>query len=102
MQRGQVSTTALIAILIVLVLIAGLLLALSRSSTENKVLSVNSFEDCVAAGYPVAESYPEQCRTPDGRVFVQSIEAASSSTSIDASTSAQGLPPTPEGIQPAY
>ncbi len=30
---------------------------------------IDSFEDCVAAGYPVAESYPEQCFTPDGRSF---------------------------------
>ncbi|PIR49210.1 hypothetical protein COU80_00475 [Candidatus Peregrinibacteria bacterium CG10_big_fil_rev_8_21_14_0_10_55_24] len=35
--------------------------------------SVTSFEDCVAAGYPVMESYPEQCRTPDGRTFVREI-----------------------------
>lgn len=31
--------------------------------------SVNSFQDCVAAGYPVQESYPEVCRTPGGKSF---------------------------------
>lgn len=31
---------------------------------------VTSYEDCAAAGYPIMESYPEQCRTPDGRTFV--------------------------------
>jgi hypothetical protein len=30
---------------------------------------INSFDDCVAAGYPVAESYPEQCFTDDGKSF---------------------------------
>lgn len=30
---------------------------------------VNSYADCVAAGYPVLDSYPEQCQTPDGRTF---------------------------------
>jgi hypothetical protein len=35
---------------------------------------INSFEECAAAGYPVMESYPRQCRTPDGRHFVEEIE----------------------------
>ena len=37
-------------------------------------LEINSFEDCVRAGFPVMESYPRQCRTPGGRNFVESIE----------------------------
>lgn len=28
---------------------------------ENKEASINSFAECVAAGNPVMESYPEQC-----------------------------------------
>jgi hypothetical protein len=35
---------------------------------------IRTFEQCAAAGYPVMESYPEQCRTPDGRLFVRVIE----------------------------
>ena len=31
--------------------------------------TVDSFKKCVIAGYPVFETYPEQCRTPDGRRF---------------------------------
>ena len=34
---------------------------------------VNSFEECVEAGYSVAESYPRQCATPDGRSFVETM-----------------------------
>jgi hypothetical protein len=34
---------------------------------------VNSFEECAAAGYPVAESYPRRCTTPDGRSFVEAV-----------------------------
>ncbi|MBI2483502.1 hypothetical protein HYV74_04995 [Candidatus Uhrbacteria bacterium] len=34
---------------------------------------VTNYEECVAAGYPVLESYPLQCRTPDGRTFTQNI-----------------------------
>jgi hypothetical protein len=32
--------------------------------------AIDSFEDCVEAGYPIMESFPEQCRTDDGTVFV--------------------------------
>ena len=35
--------------------------------------SINSFEECVEAGNPVMESYPEQCRTEDGKHFVRNI-----------------------------
>lgn len=34
---------------------------------------IDSFEDCARAGYPIAESYPEQCFTPDGRSFTRSV-----------------------------
>jgi len=37
------------------------------------ISSIDSFEDCVAAGNPVMESYPRQCRTSDGEHFVESI-----------------------------
>ncbi len=32
---------------------------------------INSFEECAAAGYQILESYPEQCKTPDGKTFVK-------------------------------
>lgn len=34
---------------------------------------VLSFEECAAAGYPVMESYPRQCRTPSGKTFTEDI-----------------------------
>jgi hypothetical protein len=34
---------------------------------------IDSFDECAAAGYPIAESYPEQCFTPDGRSFTRPI-----------------------------
>lgn len=34
-----------------------------------KPAHINSYADCVAAGYPILESYPEQCITPDGKHF---------------------------------
>lgn len=34
---------------------------------------VTSFEECVKAGNPVMESYPEQCRTKDGKHFTRNV-----------------------------
>lgn len=35
--------------------------------------TITSFAECEAAGYPIDESYPRQCRTPDGKLFVEEI-----------------------------
>jgi len=35
---------------------------------------VTNFEECAALGYPVMESYPRQCRTPEGDMFVEEVE----------------------------
>lgn len=42
--------------------------------SEEPGADISSFEECAAAGYPVMESYPRQCRTPDGRTFVEEID----------------------------
>lgn len=34
---------------------------------------ITSFEECKAAGYPIAESYPEQCFA-DGKSFVNQTQ----------------------------
>ncbi len=39
----------------------------------SSISSIDSFEECAAAGNPVMESYPRQCRTADGKHFVESI-----------------------------
>lgn len=37
-------------------------------------ISISSFEECVSAGHPVLESYPQQCIVPDnGKTFVEDI-----------------------------
>lgn len=47
--------------------ITGAIMWASRSSPENKVIS--TFGECVRAGFPVQESFPRVCRTPDGTTF---------------------------------
>lgn len=38
---------------------------------------IATFEECVAAGYPVLEIYPEQCRVPGGATFTRVTTDAS-------------------------
>ncbi len=35
---------------------------------------VTNFKECAALGYPLMESYPRQCRTPEGETFTEDIE----------------------------
>ena len=70
-------TNVIILIVLGLAIVAAALwFAVNREApsvpAEQPVLS---FEDCVAAGYPVMESYPRQCRTPDGRTYAEEIPA---------------------------
>lgn len=41
----------------------------TEDKNTEEVSKINSFNDCVEAGYPVMESFPEQCATEDGRTF---------------------------------
>jgi hypothetical protein len=38
-----------------------------------KEMLVNDFDTCVAAGNPVMESYPRQCRDEDGNLYVEEV-----------------------------
>ncbi len=40
---------------------------------EVPTFNINNFEECVSAGYPVLESYPRQCKTPEGKTFTEDI-----------------------------
>ena len=40
-------------------------------TSNTDVSTINSYEKCVAAGYPVREMNPPQCVLPDGRTFSQ-------------------------------
>ncbi len=39
-------------------------------NSERNVSTITNFQECTDAGYPIMESYPEQCATPDGRTFI--------------------------------
>lgn len=60
-----------IEVAFIIIILAGILAAgfYAWKTDRNKKTDINSFADCVAAGYPVMESYPEQCAAK-GKTFV--------------------------------
>lgn len=64
-----------IAVIVVLLVAAYWLTGFGRNMVKAPTVREvpTSFEDCVAQGNPVMESYPPQCRTKEGQVFVQDI-----------------------------
>ncbi len=52
---------------------------------KNSAENILSFDDCVAAGNPVMESYPRQCKTPAGKTFTEQVAmpAASNENATD-------------------
>ena len=63
-QRGIATTVVLLIFLLAGIAIASGAFIFSQKQQKSK--QINSFEDC-AKHYPVMESYPEQCNTPDGK-----------------------------------
>ncbi len=57
--------------LLLVVVIVGALIWFG--SLKKDVSNIMSFEDCEKAGYPVMESHPRQCKTPDGRTYAEEL-----------------------------
>jgi hypothetical protein len=66
-----------------LLLLAGVLVVIGmivyglapRMSASVPQPIITNFQECAAAGNPVMESFPEQCRTADGRLFVNTNQS---------------------------
>ena len=63
--------TLLIIIIIIVIVGFGIVWKLSKKDVPSLPLVVN-FEECVAAGNPIMESYPRQCRH-DNQTFIESV-----------------------------
>ncbi len=72
--KKQTSIITLFGIAVVLALIAGLMLSLSNIAKQQRMYTISTFQECKDAGYPIMESYPEQCSTNDGRTFVNEVQ----------------------------
>ena len=64
-----------LAVVVVILLLLGILALLNSKGIVKLPTGqqISNFEECAAAGYPVMESYPRQCRTIDGRTFVEEL-----------------------------
>jgi hypothetical protein len=75
MEQTQKSNSpfiiAIIFLLSLLLVSFGIIIFLLTRDAGSK--TINSFADCAAAGYPILESYPEQCNTPDGKHFTRPL-----------------------------
>lgn len=60
-------------ILIMALLVGGFYYLVVKEGKLDRPVITN-FEECRAAGYPVMESYPEQCRSWDGTLFIREID----------------------------
>lgn len=72
MQNGthtKKTARIVLATLVLLLIITGLAYWVQLKMAED---GIDTFEKC-AERYGVMESYPEQCRTPDGRVFTNEV-----------------------------
>lgn len=63
----------IIATAIVAVVALGIFVLQKNNNDQAASVGVNSFKECVDAGYPVQESYPERCSVPGGETFTRNI-----------------------------
>ncbi len=53
----------------------------AENNSTRIVPAINSYDECVAAGYPIMESFPEQCGVPGGQTFVNTKAVTAEETS---------------------
>lgn len=58
-------------------------------SSRNSGIEVRNFEECVASGFDVFETYPRECVTPEGTTFYEAV----------VSGAVQGVEDIEEGVQ---
>lgn len=77
-----------ITVFSILLVVAGLTLWWQlRNETSTTTTAITTFQECVDAGYPVAESFPRQCRTPEGKMFVEPKSEVNENTNKGATNS---------------
>ena len=73
-ERERVVFQWLIAALLILLLL-GIVVMFNLFNVKTLMFGsyIGSFEDCVAAGFPIMESYPRQCKAY-GKTFVEELD----------------------------
>lgn len=78
----QSNNKKILGIILVIILLVGLgYLIYTKSKKPVQVIS--SYDQCAQAGYPILNTYPSQCKTPDGKIFVSTSEGIQMKTFTD-------------------
>ena len=72
-KPGKYMNKSIILGLLIILILVGVVLVWNYREGGKQMATISSFEECIAQGYPVLESYPRQCKTPDGETFVEDI-----------------------------
>ena len=56
---------------ILIIVACGVLLVITKK--EASAPTITNFEECAYAGYPISDTYPKQCKTPDGKSFTKHL-----------------------------
>jgi hypothetical protein len=67
----------IILLLGALIILGASIYYFSSGNEEALYTQIDSYQECVNAGYPVMRSLPKQCATPDGRTFTEEIDDSS-------------------------
>jgi len=81
LQKGVVPMMVIAVMAVILAIGGGTYYFVSQKI--KKAAQINNFEECAKTGYPVLQTYPAECKTPDGRVFSEAEQNNSSSSRID-------------------
>lgn len=69
--------TMVIIFVVTLLVAVGTVFLIGRETPQSstKATTVESFAACQTAGYKILESFPRQCETPEGKVYVEELKA---------------------------
>ncbi len=86
----------IVIMLIITVAVAGFAVFTSLNKKTNEI---DSFQKCQDAGYIILESYPLQCKTPEGKTFTQIINPENTDFNEKVTLSAGKHTILPDGLQ---
>jgi len=97
----MINEKAIFLFMLLMLVVAGIAGAILNTTALQKAddkgnggdSEISTFEECAAAGNPVQESYPRQCRTADGKLFVEEIDAIGGKDDGDAADKTGGCVP---------
>jgi hypothetical protein len=73
MKNKKQKNIKIISVVVLAAAVCMLLIYIFGNFNNTEEKSISNFIDCVNADYPIMETHPMQCRTPDGRTFTQDI-----------------------------